>query len=106
VNAVNIVENEIEASIGVFPLDYLFIAPGSETNYFNFEEVKDILLTLKSIQDALNLRIFVFQNLEKALINQNIQSLEEILNIAIVAGGQAGIELAGGTRRNETLHNS
>ena len=47
VNAVNTVENEIETSIGVFPFDYLIIATGSETNYFNFEAVKDNLLTLK-----------------------------------------------------------
>ena len=95
VNAVNTIVNEIETSIGVFPFDYLIIATGSETNYFNFEAVKDNLLTLKSIPDALNLRSFIFQNLEKALINQNHQSLEEILNIAIVGGGPAGIELAG-----------
>ncbi len=95
VNAVNTVENEIETSIGVFPFDYLIIATGSETNYFNFEAVKDNLLTLKSIPDALNLRSFIFQNLEKALIKQNHQSPQEILNIAIVGGGPAGIELAG-----------
>jgi len=95
VNAVNTDTNEIETSIGLLPFDYLIIATGSETNYFNFESVKDNLLTLKSIPDALNLRSFIFQNLEKALINQNNQSLEEILNIAIVGGGPAGIELAG-----------
>jgi NADH dehydrogenase len=95
VNSVNTTANEIETSIGKFQFDYLVIATGSETNYFNFEAVKDNLLTLKSIPDALNLRSFIFQNLEKALINQKDESIEEILNIAIVGGGPAGIELAG-----------
>ena len=43
----------------------------------------------------MNLRSFIFQNLEKSLTKQNKESIEEILNIAIVGGGPAGIELAG-----------
>lgn len=95
VNNVNTQSNIIETSIGEFKFDYLVIATGSDTNYFNFEAVKDNLLTLKSIPDALNLRSFIFQNLEKALINQKDEHNNKLLNIAIVGGGPAGIELAG-----------
>ena len=45
--------------------------------------------------DALNIRSYVYQNLEKAIANYTDESLEEIMNIAIVGGGPAGIELAG-----------
>ncbi len=82
-------------SIGTVPYDYLVIATGSQTNYFNFEPVKDRMLTLKSLPDALNIRSFVYQNLEKAIANYSGEPLEEIMNIAIVGGGPAGIELAG-----------
>ncbi|AUC76497.1 NAD(P)/FAD-dependent oxidoreductase [Olleya sp. Bg11-27] len=95
VNAVDSLNNTIDTSIGQIEFDYLIIATGSDTNYFNFESVKDSLLTLKSIPDALNLRSFIFQNLEKALVNQQDVSNHKILNIAIVGGGPAGIELAG-----------
>ncbi len=88
-------ENILITSIGEIRYDYLVIATGSQNNFFNFEPVKDQLLTLKSIPDALNLRSFIFQNLEKALANTGDESLEEIMNIAIVGGGPAGIELAG-----------
>lgn len=88
-------ENKLITSIGVIGFDYLVIATGSQNNYFNFEPVKDQLLTLKSIPEALNLRSFIFQNLEKALANPGDEPLEEIMNIAIVGGGPAGIELAG-----------
>ncbi|HAT63673.1 MAG TPA: FAD-dependent oxidoreductase, partial [Flavobacteriaceae bacterium] len=74
--------------------DYLIIATGAQNNFFNFEPIKDKLLTLKSIPDALDIRSFLFQNLEKALSNET-QDLPEVLNIAIVGGGPAGIELAG-----------
>lgn len=88
-------EKTIATSAGVISYDYLIIATGSQNNFFNFEPVKDKLLTLKSIPDALNLRSFIFQNLEKAMEDNQNESLDEILNIAIVGGGPAGIELAG-----------
>jgi len=82
-------------SIGTIPYDYLVIATGSRTNYFNFEGVQDRLLTLKGLPDALNIRSYVYQNLEKAIANYSGEPLEEIMNVAIVGGGPAGIELAG-----------
>ncbi len=82
-------------SIGTIPYDYLVIATGSRTNYFNFEGIKDRLLTLKSLPDALNIRSYIYQNLEKAIANYTGEPLEEIMNVAIVGGGPAGIELAG-----------
>jgi NADH dehydrogenase len=92
---VNLAGNQLQTSIGAIPFDYLVIATGSQNNFFNFEPVKDKLLTLKSIPDALNLRSFIFQNLEKALANRGDETLEEIINVAIVGGGPAGLELAG-----------
>ncbi|MCB0459018.1 MAG: NAD(P)/FAD-dependent oxidoreductase [Flavobacteriaceae bacterium] len=94
VESVVVSEKKLKTSIGDIFYDYLIVATGSKTNYFNFEPIKDKLLTLKSIPDALNIRSFLFQNLEKALSNET-QDLPEVLNIAIVGGGPAGIELAG-----------
>mgnify|MGYP003641705157 CR=1 FL=1 len=88
-------EKTLSTSAGTIAFDYLIIATGSQNNFFNFEPVKDKLLTLKSIPDALNLRSFIFQNLEKAMEDNKSEPLDEILNIAIVGGGPAGIELAG-----------
>lgn len=88
-------KNQLLTSIGPVSYDFLVIATGSQNNFFNFEPVKDKLLTLKSIPDALNMRSFIFQNLEKAMANTNGEPLEEIMNIAIIGGGPAGIELAG-----------
>lgn len=87
--------NEVITSMGRMDYDFLVIASGSENSYFNFEPVKDKLLTLKSIPEAIQMRNRIFQNLEFALANNRKQSIEEIMNIAIVGGGPAGIELAG-----------
>jgi NADH dehydrogenase len=85
----------LHTSIGDISYDYLIIATGSTNNFFNFESVKNKLLTLKSIPDALNMRSYIYQNLEKALANQKVESIDQLMNVAIVGGGPAGIELAG-----------
>ena len=75
--------------------DYLVIATGSTTNYYNFEPIKDKLLTLKTVPDALNIRSYVLQNFEKAVAERNPAYFAELTNIAIVGGGATGLELAG-----------
>ena len=85
----------LKTSIGDITFDYLVVATGSMTNFFNFDSVKDSLFNLKSIPDALNLRSFLFQNLERAFAKKENAELEEMINVAIVGGGPAGIELAG-----------
>ena len=93
--SVNTESNILHKTIGDVTYDYLVIATGSTNNYFNFEPVKQKLLTLKSIPDALNIRSYIYQNLEKALVEQDKKPIEDIINIAIIGGGPAGIELAG-----------
>ena len=95
VENVNLEANELETSIGEIPYDYLIIATGSKTNFFNFDSEKEYFLSLKSIPEALNLRSFIFQNLEKSLLNLPDETVDEITSIAVVGGGPAGIEIAG-----------
>ena len=75
--------------------DELVIATGSTGKYFNFEPVKDKLLTLKTVPDALNLRSYLLQNFEKAVAEGNPEYFSELVNIALVGGGPTGLELAG-----------
>ncbi len=95
VKSVNIEKKRLKTSIGIMNYDYLVIATGSQINFYNFEPIKKKLFPLKSIPDALNMRSFIFQNLEKSLTKLRNESVEEVLSIAVVGGGPAGIELAG-----------
>lgn len=85
----------LKTSIGNMVYDFLVIASGSENKFYNFEPIKDELLTLKSLPDALRIRNVIFENLEQAVANKEQGQLERIMNIAIVGGGPAGLELAG-----------
>ncbi|MGJ8592917.1 MAG: NAD(P)/FAD-dependent oxidoreductase [Aquaticitalea sp.] len=95
VETLNAETQSLHTSIGDIHYDYLVIATGSTNNFFNFEPVKNKLLTLKSVPDALNMRSYIYQNLEKALSKQDGESIVPLMNVAIVGGGPAGIELAG-----------
>ena len=95
VTAVDTEARVLKTTLHDIHYDYLVIATGSITNYYNFEPIKHQLITLKTVPDALNLRSYVFQNFEKAVAERNPDYFEELTNIAIVGGGATGLELAG-----------
>src|SRR5690606_6132819 len=86
---------EVITSIGTFDYDYLVIATGATTNFFGNEEVEKYALPMKSVKEALNIRSYVLQNLEEAVLRKNIAERERYLNFVIVGGGPTGVELSG-----------
>ena len=95
VDKINVEDSSLNTTIGEIKYDYLVIATGSTNNFFNFEHDKNKLLSLKTIANALDIRSYLMQNLETVLITTNKSEQEEIVNIAIIGGGPAGIEMAG-----------
>lgn len=87
--------NAIETSIGTMNYDYLVLAMGSKSNYFNFEPKKGLFMAMKTVPDALDMRSFIMQNLERAAVHSNETRDSAIINMAIVGGGPTGVELAG-----------
>jgi len=88
-------ENRIETSIGDIDFDYLVLAQGAETNYFNNQSLQQNSYSMKSVAEALYLRNTLLQNFEKALISNNEKERDALLQIVIVGGGPTGFELAG-----------
>lgn len=88
--------NEIETTIGNISYDYLVISTGSTTNFFNLPESNSSkMMELKSMVNALDLRSFMLQNFEEALLTTEDKRKQELINIAIVGAGPTGVELAG-----------
>ncbi|HKZ38716.1 MAG TPA: NAD(P)/FAD-dependent oxidoreductase [Chryseolinea sp.] len=88
-------ENYIETSIGGVKYDYLVIASGAATNFYGMKDVEQNALPMKSIIDAIKLRNIIIRNFETALLIDDQESLNSLMDIVIVGGGPTGVELAG-----------
>jgi NADH dehydrogenase len=76
------------------PYDYLIIAAGSETRWFNVPGVQEHALPMKTVEDAIALRGHVLAQFEQAAAEPDAVD-EGALTFVIVGGGATGVELAG-----------
>ncbi len=67
------------------PFEYLVIALGSETNYFNIPGLRQHALPLKTFEDAIGIRNTIEEKMKK----------QDKVRIVIAGGGPTGVELAG-----------
>ncbi|UII80306.1 NAD(P)/FAD-dependent oxidoreductase [Flagellimonas sp. CMM7] len=88
-------QNKVQTNIGYVNYDYLVIATGSSTNFYGSKSIEKNSIGLKSINDAINIRSWMLQNLEKAVDGCNVQEKSRLTKFVIVGGGPAGVEMAG-----------
>ena len=97
------IEKEIYTSVGKIKYDFLIIATGAKTNYFNMESIKKYALPLKSLSDAILIRNVILENYEEAVNHSSEECINAYLSIAIVGGGPTGVELAGALAEMKTF---
>lgn len=95
VKSVDLPTKTITTDIGNVTYDYLIIATGADTNFFNHENITQHALPMKSVSEALFIRNQLIENLEKALSASDEAHRQELLSVGIVGGGATGVELAG-----------
>ncbi|MCU0419098.1 MAG: NAD(P)/FAD-dependent oxidoreductase [Cyclobacteriaceae bacterium] len=88
-------ENYIETSIGGVKYDYLVIATGAVTNFYGMTEVEKNSSSMKNIVDATKLRNKIIRQLEYALLTEDEEAMNSLMDFVIVGGGPTGVELAG-----------
>lgn len=74
------------------PYDYLVMALGSTTNFFNVPGLAGHALTMKSLDDAIHLRNRLIANLEEADFECAAPLRAPLLNFVVAGGGFAGVE--------------
>jgi NADH dehydrogenase len=89
------VKKEVVTDIGTLSFDFLVIATGTKTNYFNNENIAKNAMPMKSVPQALNIRSLILQNFEKADDTLDVEERKALLNFCIVGAGPTGVELAG-----------
>lgn len=95
VKSVNPEASQIETDLGSINYDYLVLGLGCNTNYFGMQNIAQHAIPMKSVSEALYLRNFILQNLEKALEETNPDEKQKLMNVVIAGGGPTGVEIAG-----------
>jgi NADH:ubiquinone reductase (H+-translocating) len=88
-------ENSIETSIGEVKYDYLVMATGAVTNFYGMTELESNASYMKNIVDATKLRNKIIRHLEYALLTEDEEIMNSLMDFVIVGGGATGVELAG-----------
>ena len=76
--------------------DHLIIALGSSTNFFGLPGVQDAALTIKTLDDAIELRNRLITHLEEANSECAAGERQPLLRFVVVGAGFAGVETLGG----------
>jgi NADH dehydrogenase len=88
-------ENRIVLSNGTLTYDYLVFATGAKTNFFGMENVKKNAIPMKTLDDAIEMRNKLLQQMEQAAISTDPDDIKKRLTIVIAGGGPTGVELSG-----------
>ncbi|MBZ0166283.1 MAG: NAD(P)/FAD-dependent oxidoreductase [Candidatus Omnitrophica bacterium] len=95
VRHITLEHRHIETSIGMIDYDYLVLASGSGTNFFGLNDVAQHAVDMKSVTEAIGLRHLILENFEQALLTNDLEYRESLMNFVIVGAGPTGVELAG-----------
>lgn len=95
VEAVDLHKKQIRTSQTEISFDYLILAVGSETNFFNNSSLQQNSFGLKDLKDAQSIRNHILNQFEKALFEKDEERKNALLTFVIVGGGPTGVELAG-----------
>src|SRR5215469_15555618 len=101
VQAIDLNARRVHCTAGVadqelnFEFDHLLLTPGSETNFFDMDGVRDWSVTMKSLSDAALLRNRMVALLEEASVQSDEAACRQLLTFVTAGGGFSGTETTG-----------
>ena len=95
VTGVRPADKAVDTELGPVTYDYLVMATGADTNFFNQQNITEKALPMKSVSEAITLRNRILQNFEDALSVETLDEKEGLMDVVVVGGGPTGVELCG-----------
>ncbi|MGH7885334.1 MAG: NAD(P)/FAD-dependent oxidoreductase [Thermodesulfobacteriota bacterium] len=90
------VSHASERHTHIIEYDYLVIALGCITNFFNMKELEERAFTMKTLGDAIHLRNHMIEQLEEADPECCLKIRDKLLTFVVAGGGFAGVETIAG----------
>lgn len=78
------------------PYDHLVVALGSVTNFYRSENIERASLTMKSLEDAMQLRSRIIALMDEADFECCASIRKRLLTVVVAGGGFAGVETIAG----------
>src|SRR3990170_6517930 len=91
---INLNEKKVMALDKDIPYDYLVIALGSKTNYYDIPGLKEYAFQLKTFEDTYKIRDNLKRAFAKAKSEKSPAERKKLLTVVIGGGGLTGVELA------------
>lgn len=95
VTAVDLDKKQVYLRDGVLAYDYLILAAGATHNYFGHGAWEPLAPSLKSLEDALEIRRRILLAFERAEREPDAAHRQQLLTFVVIGGGPTGVELAG-----------
>lgn len=87
---------KVYTTTGDITYDYCVIATGAKTNFFGNTSIENNAMRMKNLRQSLNLRSLMIENLEEAVMTNDMTKRKELMRFVIAGAGPTGVELAGG----------
>ena len=96
VTGVDVLARKVTVAGGdTYAYDYLVLATGLEPDYFGHEDWAEYAPTLKTLEDALELRERILGTFEEAELLDDPTCCPELTTFVLVGAGATGVEMAG-----------
>ncbi len=85
----------IEVNGSIIPYDYLVLAMGSTSHYFDIPGAAEYAFPLKTLEQGTAIRNHILCSFERAVYETDEEKRQRLLTFTIVGGGATGVEFAG-----------
>ena len=84
-----------DGKVHALEYDYLVLALGGSTNFFDYKNIEKHAFTIKTIEDAMSINMQIINMLENAAQTSDTEFKKKLMTFTVVGGGFAGVETMG-----------
>ena len=84
-----------DGKVHALDYDYLILALGSNTNFYDYKNIEEHAFVIKTVEDAISIHNQIIHMLESAAQTSDVEFKKKLMTFTVVGGGFAGVETMG-----------